>query len=346
MTYFVQLGQQRISAEPNETLLAAGLRQGLALPYGCQSGRCGSCRVRKLHGTADVPAQNPGGLSPQEVSAGYLLLCQARARSDIQLHWQQPEGMDRRRPRIITGRVESHRGLAPDVVELTLKLPRGEPFEFLPGQYVDFLLPDGGRRSFSIATAEARDLRLQFHLRVTPDGRFARFVRDEMPERSLLRFEGPLGAFYLREVTSQPVLMVAGGTGFAPIKAMLEQALAHATLPRVHLFWGARDVQDLYMDGLARRWAQDHPELVYTPVLSAAGPAWQGARGMVHAAVLDQYPRLDSHGVYLAGPPAMVYAGRRAFLAAGLDPDRLFYDSFDFAHDTWPGGAPPAAQSG
>lgn len=339
MTHLVHLSSSalRFVAEPEETLLQAGLRQGLALPFGCQSGRCGSCRARILSGLVDSPPAGEAGLSRQERAAGYVLMCQSRARSPIELRLDQPPGVERRRPRTLTARVAAKRPLANDVIELTLKLPAGAPFEFLPGQYVDFLLDGGQRRSFSIACPDATGNVLQFHLRVTPGGRFAQFVRDEMPERTLLRFEGPLGAFYLREDAGRrPALLVAGGTGFAPIKAMLERAFSRDPGRRLHLFWGARTNDDLYLHGLALSWAATHPGFSYTPVLSEPDPAWDGVRGLVHEAVLQRYPDLQQHAAYLAGPPAMVHAGRRGFLGAGLDPDHLFYDPFDYAFETWP----------
>lgn len=338
MTYFVQFSGTglRIRADPDETLLAAGLRQGLALPYGCQSGRCGSCRARVLSGTVESPPAEQAGLSAAERAAGYVLICQSRAQSDIELHLHQPPGGERRRPRLLTARVAGKRALAADVIELTLQLPKGVPFEYLPGQYVDFLLDDGRRRSFSIAKAAASHGQVQFHLRVAPDGKFAAFVRDRLPARSLLRFEGPLGAFYRREELRLPILLMAGGTGFAPIRAIIESALETPERPAMHLYWGARSTDDLYQHALAARWADHHRDFRYTPVLSEPNPGWTGKRGLVHQALLGENPQLGGHAVYLAGPPAMVHAGRQEFLSAGLNPDHLFYDSFDYAFETWP----------
>ena len=393
MAHFVHLSgsQHRFSVESGETILAAGLRQGLALPFGCQSGGCGSCRVRLLSGPVTYPAtptSHSRALSEAEIQAGYILMCQAQAAGDVELLLHQPEGLEQRRPRPWTAKVIEHRILSHDVAGLWVKLPQGpQPFRFLPGQYVDFLLVDAPRpfesgpraeaipirtpalapsashsrqtphkrRSFSIAKANAADSILEFHLRITPGGLFAHYVQDEMPDRTLLRFEGPLGAFYLREDSARPALLMAGGTGFAPIKAMLEHQIQHggaaagviekdlgspalalgAARP-LHLFWGARSSRDLYQDALAREWAARHPWFRYTPVLSEPEAGWTGERGLVHEILLQTYPRLDGHEVYMAGPPAMVHAGKRAFAAAGLVADHLFYDSFDYAFETWP----------
>ena len=326
------------TVEDGETLLAAGLRQHLALPFGCQSGGCASCRVRLLAGEVEYPIAPPA-LSPAEIDAGYILMCLARARTDLQIELHQPPQLDELRPQKLPCRVIGKRMLAHDVIGLDIRLPRGKPFRYLPGQYIDFLLEDGRRRSFSVANAPAADLsagQLELHLRVTPQGRFARWVLEEMPERAILHFEGPLGAFYVREDTQRPMVFVAGGTGFAPIKAMIERLVALGSPRPLHLFWGARAQRDLYLDELARSWGAAHPSVRYSPVLSEPGADWSGERGLVHEAVLRAYPDLSAHEVYLSGPPAMVRAGKSACVAAGLNPDHLYYDSFDYAFETWP----------
>ena len=337
------------TAQDGETLLAAGLRQGFALPFGCQSGGCGSCRVRRLSGTVDYAGTRAPALSDAEVDAGYILMCLARPTSDVVLRLHQPEMLDQLRPRTLPARVAAHRQLSHDVVGLWVRLPHADgapPFRYLPGQYVDFLLPDGRRRSFSIAGGNGEAAaQLEFHLRVTPGGFFAHYVQDEMPERTILRFEGPLGAFYVREDSERPVLMMAGGTGFAPLKAMLERQFALGTGRPFHLFWGARARRDLYLDALARDWAATQRAFRYTPVLSEPDPDWNGERGFVHDAVLRAYPDLSGHEVYMAGPPAMVHTGKQAFVDAGLDADHLYYDSFDYAFETWPGLETSAASS-
>lgn len=324
----------RFAVEEGETLLAAGLRQHLALPFGCKSGGCGSCRVRLKSGTVTYPFAPPA-LSQAEVDAGYILMCLARAASDLELELHQPARLDELRPRQLPARVLARRMLAHDVIGLTLKLPKGDAFRYLPGQYLDILLPDGRRRSFSIANAPNGQT-LELHLRITPGGHFAQFVQEGMPEKAILRFEGPLGAFYIREDSDRPILLMAGGTGFSPARAMLEDLLPRQNQRSVHLFWGVRAQRDLYMDAEVRAWAGRYPHFRYTPVLSEPGPGWQGESGLVHEALLRSYPRLDGHEVYLSGPPVMVQAGKRAFLAAGLDADHLFYDSFDYAFETWP----------
>ncbi|NKF22047.1 2Fe-2S iron-sulfur cluster-binding protein [Solimonas marina] len=336
MTHQVYLSDrpQRFTVEDDETILAAGLRHGLALPFGCQSGGCASCRVRLSAGSIDY-AVEPPSLSPAERDAGYILMCLARPTSDLTIELHQPVQIDNMRPRQLPVRAQAKTWLAHDVLGLTLKLPRGDDFQYLPGQYIDLLIGDGRRRSFSIANKPNGET-LELHIRVTPNGRFANWAANEMPDRAILRLEGPLGAFYLRDESTRPLIMVAGGTGAAPIHAMLNELLARGSGRPAHLFWGARSLRDLYLDASLQEWTARHPEFRYTPVLSEPDAEWAGARGFVHEAVLAAYPDLSQHEVYLSGPPAMVRAGKDAALGAGLDADHLYYDSFDYAFQTWP----------
>lgn len=322
------------AADAGETVLEAGLRQHLTLPFGCRSGGCGSCRVQLLRGEVEHRLPPPA-LSQAERDAGYILMCLAEARSELTLDLHQPARMERLRPRQLPVRAHARTALSHDVIGLSLKLPRGEIFDYLPGQYVDFLLEDGKRRSFSIANAPNGET-LELHLRIAPGGRFAHWVRDEMPERAILRIEGPLGAFYVREDSERPMLLMAGGSGFAPVKAMLEDLFARGSTRPAHLFWGVRSREDLYLHALAERWAAEQPQFRYTPVLSEPDAGWNGERGFVHEALLRAYPRLAGYEIYLSGPPVMVRIGKDAFAAAGLDADHLFYDSFDYAFETWP----------
>jgi CDP-4-dehydro-6-deoxyglucose reductase len=324
----------RFTVDEGETVLAAGLRQRFMLPFGCQSGGCGSCRVRLLQGEVEH-RMPPPALSAAEIEAGYMLMCLAQPKSDLTIDLHQPPQLENLRPRQLPCRALSREMLADDVIRFVVKLPKGERFDYLPGQYIDFLLEDGRRRSFSLANAPNGET-LEMHLRITPGGRFARWVQREMPDRAILRFEGPLGAFYIREKPERPIVMVAGGTGFAPLKAMLEGLFAAGLKRPVHLFWGARRRADLYLHALVEQWARQHPLFRYTPVLSEPDADWRGETGLVHEAVLRAHPQLGGHAAYLSGPPAMVRAGKDAFIAAGLDADHLYYDSFDYAFETWP----------
>ena len=321
---------------PDEPLLDAALRQGLAFPYGCRNGACGSCRGRVTAGAVHYPTGRPAGIGAIEAERGYALLCHAYARSDVTVEIEEIDSVRAIQVRTLPVRVAEKRLLAHDVMLLGLQLPAGERLQYLAGQYVDVLLRDGRRRAFSLANAPTDDKLLELHVRLVPRGAFSSYVFNDLRERNLLRIHGPLGSFYLRKDREGPIVLVAGGTGFAPIKSMVEDLLEDDGAREVHLYCGVRARRDLYMDDIVQRWCEREPRLRYTPVLSepAPGDEWHGRTGFVHEAVLADFPDLGAADVYASGPPAMVAAFRESFLARGLDPERLHSDSFDYAHET------------
>ena len=320
-------------AAPDESILEAALRQGVLLPYGCRNGACGACRGRILAGRVQLPEEAARrGLTEREVRAGWTLLCQARAASDVRI--EARAGAAGSGVRTLPVRVASKKALAHDVMELRLRLPPTERLRYRAGQYVDVLLRDGRRRAFSLANPPVQDEFLVLHVRRVPGGTFSGRVFDALEERSLLRLQGPLGSFYLRGESDLPAVFLAGGTGFAPIKAIIENALLEPPGREMHLYWGVRSERDLYLPGLPRAWAKAHPRFHFVPVLSEPGPGWTGRTGLVHEAVLADFPALSGHEVYASGPPPMVAAAREVFPEHGLDLERLFFDSFDYAHET------------
>ncbi len=318
----------------NESVLDVALREkGAVLPYGCRNGTCGSCMGKILAGEIVYPADRPPGLSEREQAEGKALLCQARPQSDLVIEAREIKTGGDIAVKILPCRVERRELLAPDVMRLYLRLPSVERLQFLAGQYVDILLADGRRRSFSLANPPHADDLLELHVRRVPGGFFTDYVFDKMKEKALLRFQGPLGTFFLREDSPRPIILIGGGTGFAPLKGILEHAF-HIGLGRpLHLYWGARAKVDIYLDGLPRRWEAEHPNFRYTPVLSEPRPedGWGGRTGWVHEAVAADYPDLSGHEVYMSGPPPMIRAAKPAFAARGLPEERLYYDSFEFA---------------
>jgi len=338
MSYEVELqpGGKRFFVDDGETVLDAALRQGINLPYGCQSGACGACRARIDSGRIHH-RQTPRALSGRELAAGYALLCQAHAQTPLVIHAQEIAPGQPRRVRNLPARVARLERMAHDVMAVYLKLPKSQRFEFRAGQYVDILLPGGRRRSFSIANAPAQANMLELHVRRVPHGEFTRRVFEELKVKTILRIEGPLGSFFLRD-SDRPAVLVAGGTGFAPVKGMLEDAFAAGTERRLHLYWGVRSARDLYLGERVAEWARTHPNFRFTPVLSEPEPSdrWEGRTGLVHDAVAADYPSLAEYEVYMSGPPAMVDAGKRAFTDRGLDFERLFFDAFDYAYEVWP----------
>lgn len=322
--------------DPGESILDAALRQGLALPYGCRNGACRSCKGRILEGEVSYPDGTPKSLTPLDAAQGFALLCRAHARTDLRIAVEEIDSEQNIVVRNLPCRIVNKRALAHDVVGLELMLPAGERLQYLPGQYVDVLLRDGRRRAFSIANAPREDDHLELQIRRVPGGTFSEHVFQNLKERALLRLRGPLGSFYLRKKDHGPVILMAGGTGFAPIKAIVEGALADGFPGKMHFYWGVRARRDLYMHDLASAWAAEHDSLEYTPVLSEPlpGEAWSGRTGFVHQAVLEDHADLSPFSAYVSGPPVMVAAGREHFCARGLDPARLHSDSFDYAYET------------
>jgi CDP-4-dehydro-6-deoxyglucose reductase len=323
-----------ISVAEDLPVLAAAQLAGLPLPHSCRSGRCGSCRARLLSGRIEYPAGPPLGLSVQETQAGYVLLCQALARSDLVVEARLVQSAAAAEIKTLPGRIAQRVQLSPDVMRLVLRLPAVESMEFLAGQYLDVLLEGGQRRSYSVANAPQAASQPELHVRHVPGGLFSEALFGSLREGALLKVEGPLGRFIYQSGV-EPVIFIAGGTGFAPIKAMLGQALAEDSARELHLYWGARDVAGVYEEELVRAWAGRHPRLKVQVVLSK-GQAVSGRyrAGWVHAVVLDDHPDLAPFAIYAAGPPAMVAAIRSAFPAHGARPQQLYLDSFDYAVDS------------
>jgi CDP-4-dehydro-6-deoxyglucose reductase len=335
MTHRVRLhpGGETFEVLDDEPVLAAGLRAGLHLPHSCRGGSCGACEARVIRGEVGYPHGLPPGITADEAAAGRALLCQARAVTDLELEARALEVPEEVRIRRLPCRVETHERLSHDVVRMVVKLPALDPFVFLAGQYVDFLLRDGRRRSYSIASPPHQSERLEFHVRRVEGGEFTAQVFEEIDARSLLRLEGPLGGFWLREDSGRPLVMIAGGTGFAPIKSMLAQLIHQGATRPVRFYWGVRRPRDLYEDALVARWAAEYDWLDYIPVMSEARPEdqWRGRSGWVHEAVLEDYPSLADVDVYAAGPPPMIGVIQELFPARGLSHGRLFFDSFEFS---------------
>jgi CDP-4-dehydro-6-deoxyglucose reductase, E3 len=316
---------------PGETILEAALHHGIGLPYGCRNGACGACKGILRAGELEYGEYQERALHPNEKAAGKALTCCTRPLTDIVFEVRELTGAKDLAIRTMPARVEKIEKPADDVAILQLKLPSGERLQFLAGQYIDILMKDGKRRSFSMGNAPHNDQLLELHVRKSPGGAFSRFVFDEMKERAILRFEGPLGTFYLREDSDKPIVFVAGGTGFAPIKALIEHAF-HKDFDRpMVLYWGARSKKDLYMPQLPAGWEREHPSFTFIPVLSDPLPedAWPGRTGFVHQAVLDDFGDLSGYQVYACGAPAMTDIAKKTFVEErGLAEDEFFCDAF------------------
>jgi CDP-4-dehydro-6-deoxyglucose reductase, E3 len=330
----------RVSA--GQPVLEAALAAGLNLPHSCKSGHCSSCRARLRSGAVRYPGVRPAGITAEEEAAGNVLLCQARPVTDLVVEARLIATVGDVEIKTLPCRIARMTPLAPDVMQVWLRLPAVETLRFQPGQYLDVLLEGGRRRSFSIASPPHDGELIELHVRRVPGGGFtdrlfgAGGSAGDLNAGALLRIEGPVGQFTYRTGTS-PVIMIAGGTGFAPLKSMLRHALERGSDRGrdIHLYWGARGPSDVYEESTVRAWTRQHPQFHFSVVLSEAGDTGH-RRGWVHEAVLADHPDLSGFDIYAAGPPAMIEAIRATFPHHGLSPDRLYFDSFDYAPDQRP----------
>lgn len=329
----VQPSGRQFVAEADETILDAALRQGLTMPYGCKDGACGACKGHVQSGSVDHGKAQAHALKDEEKAAGMALYCCAKPQSDLVIECKQITSGTQIPVKTLPSRIEKLERLAPDVIELHLRLPASERLQFLAGQYIDILLKDGRKRSFSLANAPHDDALLQLHIRHVPGGLFTDQLFSTLKVRDILRFNGPHGSFYLREDSARPMILLAGGTGFAPIKAIVEHAIAENCQRPMFIYWGAKARIDLYQNALPEAWAAQHANIRYVPVLSApaAGDAWTGRTGFVHQAVLADFADLSGHQVYACGSPAMIDSAKRDFMAQGLPEEEFFADAFSFA---------------
>ena len=332
-TITVQPSGRTFTANPDEALLAAAMRQGIGLPYGCKDGACGSCKCKKVSGDVTHGTHQVKALSPEEAEQGFILTCCGAAHSDVVIESRQVTDESAFPIKKMPTRVASLAKLSHDVMALRLQLPAADVFKYHAGQYIEFLLRDGDRRAYSMANAPHTQLEnpgLELHVRHTPGGKFTDHVFSAMKEKEILRVEGPFGSFYLREESAKPMVFLASGTGFAPIKSMIEHMrVKNITRPAV-LYWGGRRPFDLYMHDWVLDQVAHMPNLTYIPVVSDALPedAWAGRTGFVHNAVLQDLPDLNAHQVYACGAPIVVDSAQAAYVAAGLPADEFFADSF------------------
>jgi CDP-4-dehydro-6-deoxyglucose reductase, E3 len=334
----VQPSGRTFTANPDEAILAAGIRQGIGLPYGCKDGACGSCKCKKVSGTVVHGPHQSKALSDDEEAAGLVLTCCAVPTSDVVLESKQVTEAGAFPIKKMPVRVSSLERVSPDVIVLKLQLPASDTFQYHAGQYVEFLLRDGDRRSYSMATAPHRQAEgpsMELHIRHMPGGKFTDQVFGSMKEKDILRIEGPYGSFFLREDSPKPMVLLASGTGFAPIKALIEHLQFKGSQRPVTLYWGGRRPADLYQHDWVLAQCAQMPHLRYVPVVSDALPEdhWSGRTGFVHRAVLEDLPDLSGHQVYACGAPVVIESAQRDYTAAGLPPEEFFADAFTSAQD-------------
>jgi CDP-4-dehydro-6-deoxyglucose reductase, E3 len=333
----IKPSEHSFACDDGESVLAAAMRADLMIPYGCRNGACGTCKSRIIGGEVDYGAHQPSTLTEAEKKQGMVLLCVAKPKTDLTVEVREVRRAGDIQIRKLPCRVERIAKPAADVAVVSLKLPANERLQYLAGQYIDFLLKDGRRRSFSIATAPADDALLDLHVRHVPGGYFSDQLFGEFKGREILRFEGPFGTFFLREDSDKPIIFVAGGTGFAPIKAIIEHAFHHDSKRPMVLYWGVRSLRDLYLAHLPAEWQARHRDFSFIPVLSDPLPDdnWPGRTGFVHKAVMADFADLSGYQVYACGGPAMIDVARQEFTEQRrLPPEEFFADSFTYAAQT------------
>jgi CDP-4-dehydro-6-deoxyglucose reductase len=326
----VQPSGHQFACDDDETVLAAAMRAGVGLPYGCKNGACSSCKGKVVSGSVTHKPHQRRALSEEEEAAGMSLFCCAIPHSDLVINAREVAGSGDFPVKKMPSRVTTLDKVAPDVIVLTLQLPANEVLDYRAGQYIEFLLPGGKRRSYSMATAPGQGP-VTLHIRHMPGGLFTDQVFGTMKERDILRFEGPLGTFFVREDSDKPMVLLASGTGFAPIKAIVEQMKASGSQREMVLYWGGRRPRDLYMHALCEEWARELPNFRYVPVVSDAleEDGWTGRTGYVHQAAVADLPDLSGWQVYACGAPIVVESARRDFVAkCGLPEDEFYADAF------------------
>lgn len=331
----VQPSGKQFEVEAGESILAAALRQNVILPYGCRNGACGSCKALVLDGQIEQGPHSSGAMKPEEAARGHALLCCASPLSDVSVQCRVIAAAGDIPIRKMPCRVASITDAAPDVRILRLQLPANERLQYLAGQYVELLLRDGSRRSYSMAGAPHAAEQIELHVRHMPGGKFTDSLfgvtQPGIKERDILRFEGPMGTFFLREDSDAPIVFLASGTGFAPIKAIIEHIVHKAIRRPIVLYWGGRRPRDLYMNAQCEQWAAELPLFRYVPVVSDALPedGWSGRTGFVHRAVMEDFPDLSAHQVYACGAPIVVDSAKRDFTqTCRLPEEQFFADAF------------------
>jgi CDP-4-dehydro-6-deoxyglucose reductase, E3 len=327
----VQPSGRTFTVPQGEAILAAGISQGIGLPYGCKDGACGSCKCKLLTGAVVHGTHQDKALSQEEEAQGLILTCCATPQSDLVLESRQVTELGSFPVKKMPTRVNTLEKKSADVMVLQLQMPANDTFNYRAGQYIEILLRDGARRSYSMANAPGRGPGVELHIRHMPGGKFTDHVFSAMKEKEILRVEGPYGSFFLREDSEKPIVLVASGTGFAPIKALLEHVQHQQIQRSITLYWGGRRPSDLYMDAWVQEQLKTMPNVRYIPVVSdaLAQDEWTGRTGFVHRAVLKDFANLSGHQVYVCGAPIVVDSARIDFCTQGkLPPEEFFADSF------------------
>ena len=329
-TVLNQVSGKSFESSGEESVLNGALSKGLNFPYGCQNGFCGQCKAVILNGEVEYEGELPSAISKDEADANMALLCQCRAKTDLYIAVDELDSLANIELRSMPCRVEEINHLNHDVIQIILKIPGAQSLQYLAGQYIDLEHSDFEPRAFSIANAPVNSNLLELHVRLVEDGKFTSFIFNSLTEKTILRIEGPKGGFFLREDSKCPIIFIAGGTGFGPIKAIIERLIIINSKRTVYLYWGVRSEEDLYLS-LPFEWSEKHSNIKFVPVLSEAEESWKGESGYVHESVVKNFDDLTDFEVYACGPPVMVKAAAKSCLENGLGKEDFFSDAFEYA---------------
>lgn len=323
-----------LTVKAGETVLAAALRQGFNFPHDCQNGVCGTCKGRLLEGQVEYDEPLLAALTEAEREAGYALFCSAKPVSDLVIHVEGVLGPEQLPVKKLNYKIQILEQLTPTIYRVILQPPLEDHIYYRAGQYFEILHRDTSPQPFSIANAPLGDNKsLEIHIRSRPDNLSMEELISEMKTVGELRINGPLGNCILRREPAYPMIFAAGGTGIAPLKAIIEQALAEGVKQPIYLYWGVRILSDFYLQALITRWAKYLPNFHYIPILSGKDELnkWKGRTGWVHEAIIQDHPNLEHFHIYASGPTEMVYAALHAFKSHGLNRALMYSDVLDYA---------------
>ena len=330
-TVLNQVTGKSFESSGQKPVLNGALESGLNFPYGCQNGFCGQCKAIILNGEIEYDGDVPSAISKDDAEANMALLCQCKAKTDLYIAVDELDSLATIEGRSMPCRVEEINRLNHDVIAITLKIPGAQSLQYLAGQYIELEHSDYEPRSYSIANAPINSNLIELHIRLVDGGKLTNFLFNSLTEKSILRIEGPKGSFFLREDSECPIIFIAGGTGFGPIKAIIEHLINISSNRVIHLYWGVRSEEDLY-SSLPSEWSEMYGNISFEPVLSEANQSWSGKKGYVHESVVDDFQDLTDYEVYSCGPPVMVNASHKSCLEYKLPKENFFSDAFEYAN--------------
>ncbi|CNK46597.1 CDP-6-deoxy-delta-3%2C4-glucoseen reductase [Yersinia enterocolitica] len=308
-------------AEESMTILDSALENNINIEYSCKDGTCGSCKARLISG--EVEQDNNTSLTNEDISNGFILTCCSKPKSDMEINVKYYPELSHITKKTYPCKLDNIEFISNDIAILTLRLPPASKIEYFSGQFIDLII-NGQRRSYSIANAP--DKKIELHIRKVPNGLFSEIIFNELKLQQLLRIEGPQGTFFVRD-NSRPLIFLAGGTGFAPVKAMVEELISKNDKRPIHIYWGMPESKLFYSD-IAQKWAAEYPHIQYVPVVSGEDRSWHGQTGFVHKAVINDFPELSHYSIYACGSLAMISAAQQELIQYGLAEDQFFSDAF------------------